>query len=68
MADCAGVGRLCLRPGCERSGAVLVEGEALARLGDRKVELSGRNHQMNSRTDVKTLIRGCNWHHLGGKS
>ena len=68
MADCAGQGQLCLPSECERSGAVLFEGVALARSGDRKVELSDRNCQVNNRTDVETGNRRRELYYLGGNS
>ena len=68
MADCAREGQLSLPLKCERSGAVLTEGEALARLRGIKVELSGRDYQLNSRTDVETWNRGRERYYLGGKS
>ena len=59
---------MCLPLECERSGAVLFRGEALAGLMVRNAALPGRNNQLNSRMHVETWNRGRERYYLGGKS
>ena len=59
---------MCLPLECERSGAVLFRGEALAGLMVMKATMPGRNNQLNSGTHVETWNRGRGRYHLGGKS
>ena len=68
MANCAREGQMCLPLECERSGAELFRGKALAGLMVRNTALPGRNNQLNSGMHVETWNRGRERYYLSGKS